>query len=277
MINQPYDRIGYWSEIKLDIVREYASAYSRNLSAQKQLGLTHVYIDAFAGAGVHISRTTGEYVLGSPLNALLIQPPFAEYHLIDLDSKKVQSLRDVVRDRPEVTIYEGDCNTKLLNQVFPRVRFEDYRRALCMLDPYGLHLNWEVMRVAGQMRSVEIFLNFPVADMNRNVLWRVPENVDPKQAARLTAFWGDESWRQAAYDTQGNLFGWEEKTDNQAVVDAFRKRLQTVAGFKHVPEPIPMRNLQGATVYYLFFASQKPVAAKIVEYIFRKYRDAGKP
>ncbi|MCL4369643.1 MAG: three-Cys-motif partner protein TcmP [Chloroflexi bacterium] len=277
MINQPYDRIGYWSEIKLDIVREYASAYSRNLSAQKQLGLTHVYIDAFAGAGVHISRTTGEYVLGSPLNALLIQPPFAEYHLIDLDSKKVQSLRDMVRDRPEVTIYEGDCNTKLLNQVFPRVRFEDYRRALCMLDPYGLHLNWEVMQAAGRMRSVEIFLNFPVADMNRNVLWRVPENVDPKQAARMTAFWGDESWRQAAYDTQGNLFGWEEKTDNQAVVDAFRKRLQAVAGFKHVPEPIPMRNLQGATVYYLFFASQKPVAAKIVEYIFRKYRDAGKP
>ncbi|MHB0869016.1 MAG: three-Cys-motif partner protein TcmP [Chloroflexota bacterium] len=276
MINQPYDRIGYWSEIKLDIVREYASAYSRNLSAQKQLGLTHVYIDAFAGAGVHISRTTGDYVPGSPLNALLIQPPFAEYHLIDLDSKKVQSLRDVLRDRPEVTIYEGDCNTILLNQVFPRVRFEDYRRALCMLDPYGLHLNWEVMQAAGRMRSVEIFLNFPVADMNRNVLWRVPENVDPKQAARMTAFWGDESWRQAAYDTQGNLFGWEEKTDNQAVVDAFRKRLQTVAGFKHVPEPIPMRNLQGAVVYYLFFASQKPVAAKIVEYIFHKYRDAGR-
>ena len=276
MINQPYDRIGYWSEIKLDIVREYAGAYSRILSAQKRPRLTHVYIDAFAGAGVHISRTTGEYVPGSPLNALLIQPPFAEYHLIDLDSKKVHSLRDVLRDRPEVTIYEGDCNTILLDQVFPRVRFEDYRRALCMLDPYGLHLNWEVMQVAGQMRSVEIFLNFPVSDMNRNVLWRAPENVDPKQAARMTAFWGDGSWRQAAYDTQGNLFGWEQQTDNQTVVDAFRKRLQVAAGFKHVPEPIPMRNLQGAVVYYLFFASQKPVAADIVKDIFHKYRDAGK-
>ena len=151
VIDQPYDRIGYWSEIKLDIIREYAGAYSRILSVQKQLGLTHVYIDAFAGAGVHISRTTGEYVPGSPLNALLIQPPFAEYHLIDLDSKKVQSLRDVVRDRPEVTIYEGDCNTILLDQVFPRVRFEDYRRALCLLDPYGLHLNWEVMQVAADI------------------------------------------------------------------------------------------------------------------------------
>lgn len=277
LAGQPYDRIGYWSEIKLDIVRQYAAAYSRILSAQVHLGLTHVYIDAFAGAGVHISRTTGEYVPGSPLNALLIQPPFAEYHLIDLDSKKAQSLRDLVRGRPEVRVYEGDCNTILLDQVFPRVRFDRFRRALCLLDPYGLHLNWQVIQTAGQMRSIEIFLNFPVADMNRNVLWRVPENVDPRQAARMTAFWGDESWRQAAYDTQRNLFGWEEKTDNQAVVDAFRKRLQAVAGFKHVPEPMPMRNQQGAVVYYLFFASQKPVAAGIVHDIFRKYRDAGKP
>ncbi len=33
-----------------------------------------------------------------------------------------------------------------------------------------------------------------------------------------------------------------------------------------------MRNSTGAIVYYLVFASQKPVAAGIVEDIFRKYR-----
>ena len=30
-----FDEIGYWSEIKLDIVREYAVAYSTILSAQR--------------------------------------------------------------------------------------------------------------------------------------------------------------------------------------------------------------------------------------------------
>ncbi len=276
MSGEPYDKIGYWSEIKLDIVREYASAYSTIMAAQRHPRLTHVYIDAFAGAGVHISRTTGEFVSGSPLNALLVDPPFAEYHLIDLDSRKVQSLRRLVQGRPEVRIYEGDCNEILLNDVFPRVAYKDYRRALCILDPYGLHLSWRVVQVAGQMRSIDLFLNFPVMDMNRNVLWRVPENVDPRQAARMTGFWGDESWRKAAYDTQGNLFGWEEKTDNQTVVDAFRRRLEAVAGFRHVPEPMPMRNLQGAVVYYLFFASQKPVAEDIIKHIFSKYVDRGR-
>ncbi len=77
-----YDEIHYWTEVKLDIVKEYAQAYSTILSAQKRPLLYHVYIDAFAGAGLHVSKSTGQLVSGSPLNALLIEPPFREYHLI---------------------------------------------------------------------------------------------------------------------------------------------------------------------------------------------------
>lgn len=270
-----YDEINYWSEVKLDIIKEYAGAYSTILTAQKKPLLSHVYIDAFAGAGIHVSKSTGEFVSGSPLNALLINPPFNEYHLIDLDGEKVGSLQNIAKDYQNVTIYEGDCNKLLIETVLPRANYKEYKRALCILDPYGLHLNWEVIKLAGQMKSIEIFLNFPVADMNRNVLWRNPDKVDPQQAARMTAFWGDETWRQAAYNTTGNLFGWEEKTDNESVAQAFRERLKKDAGFNYVPEPIPMRNSVGAIVYYLFFASQKPVAANIVTDIFKKYKDRG--
>ncbi len=44
-----YDEIGCWSEIKLHIIREYAAAYSKILTAQTSIK-RHVYIDAFAGA-----------------------------------------------------------------------------------------------------------------------------------------------------------------------------------------------------------------------------------
>ena len=268
-----YDEIGYWSEVKLDIVRDYAATYSKILSAQKSPSLYHVYIDAFAGAGVHVSKATGDWIPGSPLNALKISPPFREYHLIDLDSKKINSLRGLTNDYSNVQIYEGDCNTLLLEKIFPKARYKDYRRALCLLDPYGLHLRWQVIESAGKAKSIEIFLNFPVADMNRNVLWHEPDRVDPQQAARMTEFWGDESWRKAAYDTTGNLFSFEVKQGNDAIVKAFRERLRKVAGFKYVPEPIPMRNGKSTIVYYLFFASQKPVADGIVTQIFDKYRN----
>jgi len=143
-----------------------------------------------------------------------------------------------------------------------------------MLDPYGLHLNWTVIAEAARLRTIEIFLNFPVCDMNRNVLWR-NEGASPENIERMNAFWGDTSWRDAAYSSEGNLFDIPEKQSNEVVVEAFRKRLQMVAGFKHVPEPAPMRNSVNAVVYYLFFAAQQPAAEKIVADIFDAYRKRG--
>jgi len=267
-----FDEIGNWSEIKLEIIEKYAAAYSTILSRQKNL--QHVYIDAFAGSGIHVSRSTGEFVPGSPLNALNVSPPFREYYLIDLERDKIAALQEPVGNRPDVHILQGDCNVLLLNDVLPKVAYRDFRRALCLLDPYGLHLNWQVLQRAGSMQSVEMFLNFPVADMNRNVLWRRDlHKVDPTDINRMNTFWGDNSWTQVVYSTTGNLFGWPEKTgDNDTVAQAFRDRLKTKAGFKHVPDPLPMRNSRGAIVYYLFFASQQPVADKIVKDIFNCYR-----
>ena len=192
-----FDEIGYWSEVKLDIIKKYAAAYTRILA--RQAGLSFSYIDGFAGTGVHVNKESGKYVAGSPLNALEVDPPFNEYFLVDLDGDKVDQLRAFpeVQGRSDVHVIHGDCNRVLLEDVFSQVRYEDYRRGLCLLDPYGLHLDWEVIRTAGEMRSIEIFLNFPIMDMNRNALWHLPENASAAGVARMTAFWGDDSWREA--------------------------------------------------------------------------------
>lgn len=270
-----FDEIGYWSQIKLEILKEYATAYSKILSAQKDPKLSHIYIDAFAGAGVHLTRTSGEFVPGSPMNALSVRPPFTEYHLIDIVPEKVENLKRLVGERRDVFIYEGNCNQILLDRVFPRVRYRDYRRGLCILDPYGLHLDWNVVHRAGQMKTLDMFLNFPVADINRNVLWHDLGRVSSAQIARMNSFWGDESWRDNAYQTTGNLFGYPEKESNIVVAEAFRQRLKRVAGFERVLSPLPMKNSSGSIVYYLFFASQVDTAQKIVSAIFEKYRNHG--
>lgn len=269
-----FDEIGYWSEIKLDIVRRYALEYSKILSRRN---LYHIYIDAFAGSGRHISRTTKALVSGSPQIALDIDPPFKEYYFIDIDGAKIAELNKIVADRPEAHVLEGDCNYKLLTDVFPNVMYRDYRRGLCLLDPYGLDLNWEVTKTAGKMESIEIFLNFPVMDMNRNVLWSNPDGVDPADIIRMNTFWGDESWKEAAYRQTPNLFGemQEIKESNITIALAFRERLREVAEFAHVSQPLPMRNSRGAIVYYLFFASQQQLADDIIRYIFNRYRSRG--
>jgi hypothetical protein len=45
-----------------------------------------------------------------------------------------------------------------------------------------------------------------------------------------------------------------------------------VAGFGYVADPLPMRNSTNSVVYYLFLASPKAVAEKIIKDIFAKYR-----
>ena len=271
------DEIGPWTEVKLDILKRYATEYSKILSNQTKPSFYHVYIDAFAGTGFHLSETSGEMVLGSPLNALLVTPPFREYHLIDMDGDKIDGLRAMVGNRSDVFCHKGNCNEVLLNEVFPRVRRDDYsgggyKRGLCLLDPYGLTLDWKVIKKAGQMGSFDIFINFSIYDININVLHRDPANVMRIHLERMNAFWGDNSWRDVAYEKSPGLFGdMEEKVSNRKFAEAFRIRLKNVAGFNRVPEPLPMKNSNNSVVYYLFFASQKDTAEHIVKYIFDQF------
>ena len=267
-----FDEIGYWSELKLEIVGKYGSAYT---TAFKNTRLKKYYIDGFSGAGVHLSKATATQVEGSPSRALKISPPFDGFYFIDLDEEKTSYLQSICGNRSDVHIHTGDSTEYLTKELLPQIQYKNYKRALCLLDPYGLHLNWEVMYQAGQSKAIDMFLNFPVMDMNRNAIWKNPENVPQDGIERMKKYWGDESWKQAAYaeSPQRNFFGPEiVKQGNPEIVAAFRQRLIKLAGFKFVPEPLPMRNSTNAVVYYLFFASQKPVAERIITDIFNKYR-----
>jgi hypothetical protein len=46
----------------------------------------------------------------------------------------------------------------------------------------------EVMHMAGQSQAVDMFLNFPVMDMNRNAIWRNPGGVPKEGLDRVTRF-----------------------------------------------------------------------------------------
>lgn len=283
MSSYNFDEIGYWSELKLEIVGRYASEYTKILSNQrtKGLNLDFWYIDAFCSYGKNISKTTGREIYGSALRSLNLEHPFKQYLFIDIDKSKIDYLQNEVRQNQEngqkITLFIGDCNDILLKQIFPLIKYTERKRALCLLDPYGLDLSWSVIEAAGKMGTIEIFLNFPVMDMNRNAIWiQGPEKISTNNLERMNRFWGDDSWKNVAYEKKDTLFPEFidfQKQDNDTIAAAFQERLRTKADFKCVPDPIPMVNSRGSTVYYLFFSSQKPVAAKIVTDIFNKYRD----
>ena len=221
-----------WPELKLEIVRRYAAAYSTILS--RQAGLAHYWIDGFAGPDARVPRRAREFAPGSPLNALLVTPPFRHHYLIDLDGERVESLRAAVGKRDDVTLLEGDCNRLLLEDVLPRVRQDDYRRALCVLDPPASHLDWRVIEMAGRLRTIDLFVTLPAGDVH----------------------------------------GWlAEAPRDGAAPQAFARRLREEARFANVLEPLPLRDGAGRLAGHLCFASRSDMANQVVEDIFARHRD----
>jgi three-Cys-motif partner protein len=111
-----------------------------------------------------------------------------------------------------------------------------------------------------------------IMDINRNALRRNRDSAIQSKIDQLTMLWGDRTWEEAAFSSEGKLFEDPEKVSNERFELAWRERLKKKAGFKFVSAPMPMKTRSNSVIYYLYFASQKPVAAGIVGDIFNKYR-----
>jgi three-Cys-motif partner protein len=92
-----FDEVGHWSEIKLEIVEKYGTAYTS--AFRNARNLKKYYIDAFSGAGVHVSKRTKEAIEGSPARALKVQPPFDGFYFIDMDADKTAYLKKLCGSR----------------------------------------------------------------------------------------------------------------------------------------------------------------------------------
>jgi three-Cys-motif partner protein len=266
------DRLKPWSLIKHEIIEKYAHAYTTILRSQRW-ARRYVYIDAFAGAGVAFDATSDELVPAGALRVLDVEPPFSEYHFIESNPQKAAVLRQIVAKQPRTAkVYEEDYREKLPS-LLERCRYEDRARGLCLLDPYGLTVDYDLLEQIAATQTVEIFFNFMLVSANRNVLWRIdPSKIAPKRAAMMRRVWGNDEWPAAAYEKEASLFGdISVKASNDRIIGAYRQRLSE-AGFAYVAAPIPMRNSTNAAIYYLFFCSPKAVAADIVEDIFSRYR-----
>lgn len=130
------------------------------------------------------------------------------------------------------------------------------------------------MEAAGRERSIELLLNFPIMDINRNVGRRDPSQVGEEDKVRMTAFWGDDSWREIVHSARATLFEeYPEKAQGQAIVGAYCERLKAVAGFPYVPNPVLMTSGNNAPLYYIIFASHNRTGNKIAADILARYRE----
>ncbi|MFM7345853.1 MAG: three-Cys-motif partner protein TcmP [Tagaea sp.] len=287
------DEIGEWSERKIEIVREYAKPFSQIISKN---GLTALYVDGLAGGGearrkrprtAPDSATLPLTIDGTPLSAgaetILttaarivseVTPRFAKYIFIDADRQKTLAMQHRCSELPDINVdvINSDVSQTFLARVIPEIRASRKNRALCFLDPYGMHISWNVFQALGATGHAEVFINFPTLDIVRNVLRDSPSLIEPQHAERMNLLWGDDFWRQVAFKKQPGLFDAVfEKQSGDHIAMAFQERLIHHGGFKFVSKPLPFKNKQNGLLYHLLFATQKKVALKIANAVMKKW------
>ncbi len=279
---------GFWTEIKLDRLRQYLQAY---LEALKFQPFEKHYIDAFAGTGYvevrqdasvdagesesldEAEQTANRLLAGSARIALGLSPSFDRYTFIEKCPKRAGELERLRLENPDkpIEIRNGDANRVLQELCTPRWFG---KRAVLFLDPFGMEVEWKTVEAVARTEAIDLWYLYPIAAVNR-LLTRDRDRMPSGWRTRLDLIHGNSDWEQL-YRTKRhvNLFEVYETTDKvgcmEDIAAYFVERLKTV--FPHVaPNPLFLCNSTTAPIFLLCFAAGNPkggrIAVKIASHI----------
>ncbi len=289
---------GDWTKTKLDKLKSYLVPYTQIFSKNKQAGyFTTWYVDAFAGTGACYvkkenhepdlfqdlaEQTTQDYLKGSALIALEIDPGFKQYLFIEKSSDHVEELEKLKVCFPlkakSIKIKKGGAN-EVLKQWCKDTPWQN-NRAVVFLDPYGMQVEWATLKALAETRAVDLWLLFPLGQAVMRLLTKKGPP-PPSWEKRLTTFFGETAWKERFYKTSidKGLFDEDEvsieKTAGFAEIgDYMVERLESIFPAVH-PNPYPLRNSQNVPLFLLFFAVGNPdkkaisLAMKIASHLLK--------
>ncbi|MEE9338666.1 MAG: three-Cys-motif partner protein TcmP [Methylococcaceae bacterium] len=279
-----------WTELKLQIINSYLKFY---VTALKNMPFQLIYIDAFSGSGERHEKIPGSSLLnqeevivkydGSVIKALDIEPKFSAYHFIEKHKKRFSRLQEITSTYTDHNIhcYNQDANKTIIDLC----KSIDWKRnrAVMFLDPYGLSIDYETLRIIQKTEAIDVWYLFSTSGFYRNVPIQY-DKLEENQRKRITKILGSDSWIE-------DLF-FSNKTASEVQVDLFDNPVQTAVRetniemfenyvqerlkniFPLVSQAFPLP-LTGAQMYSLFFAISNPspkanaLAKKVTDHILK--------
>lgn len=228
---------------KLDVVAKYLAAY---VTVMKKQDFRLFYVDGFAGSGGSAPKVeaqtsidptlfpSADFLEGSPIRALTIDPPFDHYIFIDKKGENVRSLSNLCAEFPgrSIEIVHGDANDRLM-EFCDRITPDRLDRAVIFLDPFGLSVRWQTIERIAATKKVDLWYLVPVDGMSRQIK---EDGSFLPGAAKIDEIWGSAAWRTKAVrrsDASADLFGGiDERLEKIAKAkqfsEMFRDHLQDV-------------------------------------------------
>jgi three-Cys-motif partner protein len=187
---------------------------------------------------------------------------------IEENRDRFRRLQEIAASNPKrnITPCREDANTKL-QEIFGAPPWSHQRsgrgshRAIVFLDPFGMSVKWETLKLLAETRAVDVWYLFPTGAVNRQLASDFAKVDEHKQRA-LDEVFGSTTWRADIYKgkktVQGGLFdnvvatASKTFTVDQIERDA-RDRLLTIFGY--VSDPLPLLNDRDSKIFSLFCLS----------------------
>ena len=272
---------GQWTSEKLDILQRYLDAYT---TALKNQPFSLMYIDAFAGTGrvalpSKDSEDLRKFIRGSAAIALDIQGKrFDRLIFVEQDSDRCSELEGLksTHSGQYVEIIRSDANQ------FLKSLQEDWCkwRGVLFLDPFATEVEWATIRRISEFKALDTWILFPVAAIQRMLpTRRLPDEIDPAWAQRLTTVFGGDSWRGLyGRSPQGTLFGDEEvgrDPGSDGLLRIYKDQLTKLFGSRFLEVSRPLRNSRNSVLFELLFCvgNDRPKAIRPAKRIAKHILD----
>lgn len=270
---------GQHTEIKLELVEKYLQAYMAALRKKFE----HLwYIDAFAGTGnrtVRVEAHDGDLFdapvpartetrRGSARIALDVTPAFDRLVFMDANAEHCAALQGLKAAYPgrDIDILQGDANRLIQDQI----KWDGWKstRAVMFLDPYGMQVEWDTLKVVAETRAIDVWYLFSLSGLYRQAARNI-NSVDDAKRRALTRMLGTDEWEGELYSPIKSAQSLLDELDTVEVrqrnadvagLEAYvKRRLKTI--FPLVLDPFPLPPNARPQRFSLFFAVSNPSTA----------------
>jgi len=238
--------VGQWSRDKHYFLMRYIDAFTTSMKSKQWKGLH--YIDLFAGPGIERLKVSKVLDWGSPLIAAKAPHRFNRLHLCEMNKRKYAALKSRIDEvRPDSQVLHGDANVKIqeIVQEIPQGAL-----SLAFLDPYGLHLEFETLKLLSDIRA-DLIIFFPDhLDALRNWEHNYLENPDSNLDRCLGS---GADWRSIINKTPRNRLA-------EVLRELYVRQIKSLGYIYFEYERI---STEAHPLYILIFCSRHPLAAKL--------------
>jgi three-Cys-motif partner protein len=279
---------GPWSEVKLDAVMYYLSAYTVALRSQ---GFELWYFDGFAGTGNReADELRGGILSGQPIEqvvvtldgsarrALRLTPGFHGHLFVERDAERHAELLAVKAEFPGSAIrcVRGDANLTL-KIVANWIVKDRNRRGVAFLDPFSTQVDFVTLQSLAATKQIDVWYLFNIGAVARLLANRMSiADVNRVTLDRMLSSRWRELYELPAPSGQADIFDGEDAVyalphTNDAIrtvtrpqiLDWFRRILSDE--FAYVSEPLPLITGKAGNTLSLFLAigNDRPAAVNL--------------